>query len=257
MNDDLIKKITEYWDKQPCNINHSLSDQGTEQFFRENSEKRYFVEPHIRDFAQFHLYQGKKILEVGCGLGADAEEFVKHGAEYTGIDLSKESILLAKKRFEIQNLPGEFHVYNAENDLTVFGEFDMVYSFGVLHHYPNINKIIDNIHKVLKPNGEFKFLVYAKNSWKYAMIRKGLDQYESQAGCPYAQTYTKEDVYSLLKDKFQVDRIRQDHCFMYNVEKYKKGIYELEPWFNVMPEEMRAAIKEYLGWHLLVKSSKI
>ena len=100
-------------------------------------------------------------------------------------------------------------------------------------------------------------LVYAKNSWKYAMIQKGLDQFEAQSGCPYAKAYSKEEIYDLLEEKFRVLRIRQDHCFMYNVSKYRAGEYELEPWFAAMPEDMRAAVKEYLGWHLLIKAQKI
>jgi hypothetical protein len=44
---------------------------------------------------------------------------------------------------------------------------------------------------------------------------------------------------------------------MYNVPKYRQGIYELEPWFEAMSEEMREAVKEYLGWHLLIKAKKI
>jgi hypothetical protein len=116
---------------------------------------------------------------------------------------------------------------------------------------------LDNIHDALLPNGEFRMLVYAKNSWKYAMIQKGLDQFEAQAGCPYAKAYSREEIYDLLNGKFEVLRIRQDHNFMYNVPKYRAGEYELEPWFAAMPEDMRAAVKEYLGWHLLVKARKI
>ena len=89
------------------------------------------------------------------------------------------------------------------------------------------------------------------------MIYKGLDQYEAQAGCPYARSFTKEEIPEVLGDKFHVERLRQDHCFMYNVEAYKAGRYELEPWFEAMPEALREAVKEYLGWHLLVKARKI
>jgi hypothetical protein len=127
----------------------------------------------------------------------------------------------------------------------------------VLHHYPDIDRVIENIHSLTVDGGEFKMLVYARDSWKYAMIQKGLDQYEAQAGCPYAKAYTKEEVYQLLEGKFHIGRIRQAHCFMYNVSKYKQGIYELEPWFEAMSEEMRQAVREYLGWHLLVKATKI
>ena len=89
------------------------------------------------------------------------------------------------------------------------------------------------------------------------MIQKGLDQFEAQSNCPYAKAFSKEEIYQILDGKFQVLRVRQDHCFMYNVEKYKQGIYELEPWFEAMSPDMRNGIKEYLGWHFLVKAKKI
>jgi SAM-dependent methyltransferase len=199
------------------------------------------------------------VLEIGSGIGSDAVEFARHGAEYVGIDLSAESVAMSRQRFELFGLTGEFHVMDAANSAAVarLGQFDLVYSCGVLHHYPDMTACLDNIHDALLPNGEFRMLVYAKNSWKYAMIQKGLDQFEAQAGCPYAKAYSREEIYDLVNGKFEVLRIRQDHNFMYNVPKYRAGEYELEPWFAAMPEDMRAAVKEYLGWHLLVKAQKI
>jgi hypothetical protein len=108
---------------------------------------------------------------------------------------------------------------------------------------------------MLSPKGTFKFMVYAEHSWKYAMIKQGLDQFEAQSDCPYAEVYTQEKIHTLLKDKFTVDCIEQDHCFMYQVEPYKQGNYILEPWFEHMPLEVRQTIKTELGWHLLVTAS--
>lgn len=259
MNNNLIERIEDFWNKQPCNVNHSLKEIGSEEYWNEVTERRFFVEPHIRDFATFHTWRGKRVLEIGCGIGSDAVEFAKHGAEYVGIDLSSESVALAKQRFNLFNLAGEFHILNAIDldSLKKLGTFDLVYACGVLHHYPDLTTILHNIHSVLNNHGELRFLVYSKNSWKYAMIQKGLDQFEAQSNCPYAKAFSREEIYQMLDGKFQVLRIRQDHCFMYNVEKYKQGIYELEPWFEVMSPDMRNAIKEYLGWHFLVKARKI
>jgi 2-polyprenyl-3-methyl-5-hydroxy-6-metoxy-1,4-benzoquinol methylase len=256
---ELVEKIKQYWNAQPCNVNHSLSKPGTEQYWNEVTERKYFVEPHLRDFAGFHQWRGKRVLEIGPGIGSDAVEFARHGADYVGIDLSAESVAMSRQRFELFGLRGEFHVMDAADQAAVarLGQFDLVYSCGVLHHYPDMTACLDNIYDALLPNSEFRMLVYAKNSWKYAMIQKGLDQFEAQAGCPYAKAYSKEEIYELLNGKFEVLRIRQDHCFMYNVSKYRAGEYELEPWFAAMPEDMRAAVKEYLGWHLLVKARKI
>jgi SAM-dependent methyltransferase len=176
-----------------------------------------------------------------------------------GIDLSDQSIALSRQRFETLGLEGEFYNVDATDAtaLQKLGEFDLVYSYGVIHHFPGIDKIISNIQTVVKSGGEFRYMVYAKNSWKYAMIQKGLDQFEAQAGCPYAQAFSKDEIQSLMKDGWVIERLRQDHCFMYNVEEYKQGRYVLAPWFEAMSESHRQAVREYLGWHLLVKARKI
>jgi len=114
---------------------------------------------------------------------------------------------------------------------------------------------VKEISNLLNPDGDLRFMVYANNTWKYAMIQKGLDQIEAQAGCPYADAFTREEVELLLKNNFVIERIRQDHCFMYNVPAYKQGVFELEPWFAAMSDTMREAVREYLGWHLLVKAT--
>lgn len=253
----LEEKIRRYWNTQPCNIKHGQSDIGTPEFFREVSERRYRVEPHIAEFAGFHLWAGKRVLEIGCGIGSDAEEFAKAGAEYVGIDLSEQSVALSRNRFNVLDLEGEFYAKDASKSFADLGTFDLVYSYGVIHHFPGIDTIIDNVKEVLVPGGEFRFMVYAKNSWKYAMIQKGLDQFEAQAGCPYAQAFSKDEIHHLLEDGWKIERLRQDHCFMYNVDEYKQGKYELEPWFEAMSESHRQAVREYLGWHLLVKAKKL
>jgi len=256
---ELEERIKKYWNAQPCNSKHSTAEPGTLEFYQQVSARRYQVEPHIAEFAGFHLWQGKRVLEIGPGIGSDAAEFARNGAEFYGIDYSEESVKLARKRFEVEGLEGTFIAGDASKIETYkdLPKFDLVYSYGVIHHFPAIDKIIDNVHEVLEPGGEFRFMVYAKNSWKQAMIYKGLDQYEAQAGCPYAKSFTKEEIPELLGAGWNVERLRQDHCFMYNIDAYKQGRYELEPWFAAMPDAMREAVREYLGWHLLVKARKV
>jgi len=259
MTKSLEQRIRDYWNNQPCNVRHSKNAPGSLEFFQDVSARRYRVEPHIPEFAGFYLWQGRQVLEIGPGIGSDAAEFARNGADYYGIDYSDESVKLAQQRFKVEELEGTF-VCGDSSDIESYStlpKMDLVYSYGVIHHFPAIDRIIDNVYNILKPGGEFRFMVYAKNSWKQAMINKGLDQFEAQAGCPYAKSYTKDDITDLLGSKFQLERLRQDHCFMYNVDAYKQGRYELEPWFEAMPEAMREAVKEYLGWHLLVKARRL
>jgi SAM-dependent methyltransferase len=259
MTKSLEQRIRDYWNNQPCNVRHSKNTPGSLEFFQDVSARRYRVEPHIPEFAGFYLWQGKQVLEIGPGIGSDAAEFARNGADYYGIDYSDESVKLAQQRFKVEELEGTF-VCGDSSDIESYNtlpKMDLVYSYGVIHHFPAIDRIIDNVYNILKPGGEFRFMVYAKNSWKQAMINKGLDQFEAQAGCPYAKSYSKDDILDLLGSKFHLERLRQDHCFMYNVDAYKQGRYELEPWFEAMPEAMRDAVKEYLGWHLLVKARRL
>ena len=251
------EKIRDYLNAQPCNIKHSDQPIGTKEYFDEVSAKRFRAEPHILDFAEFHQWRGKRVLEVGCGIGTDGEQVELHGAEYVGIDISDESLKICQQRFDVQELDGKFFNRSVTDDLTDLGEFDLVYCYGVIHHYPNIAKAIEQVHSVLKPAGEFRFMVYSKNSWKYAMIQNGLDQFEAQNNVPYAKAYTWDDIENLLDKEFwQINDLHQAHCFMYNVDKYKQGKFELEPWFEAMDENMREAVRQYLGWHLLVKATR-
>jgi len=140
-----ITEVKEFWDNRPCNIRHSKREVGTKEYFDEVEKKKFFVEPHIKSFSEFNLWNGKKVLEIGCGLATAGINFARNGADYTGVELSKESLDLAKKRFEVYNLNGNFHEGNAEN-LSEFlpkEKFDLIYSWGVIHHTPNPQKVIN------------------------------------------------------------------------------------------------------------------
>src|SRR5688500_9343471 len=93
-----IGDVRSYWDARPCNLRHSTAEVGTREYFDEVERRKYFVEPHIPPFAGFELWRGKKVLEIGCGLGTDAVNFARHGAHYTGVELSAASLELARKR---------------------------------------------------------------------------------------------------------------------------------------------------------------
>lgn len=255
---DLEQRIKDYWDRQPCNVKHSDAPVGSMAYFDEVTAKRYRAEPHILDFAGFHAWRGRRVLEIGSGIGSDAEQFARHGADYVGIDVSAQSLHICRQRFEVYGLAGQFYQGSVTDRdwLRDLGRFDLVYSYGVLHHTPGMRQHLDNISEVLSPGGELRFMVYAKNSWKYAMIQKGLDQFEAQAECPYAQAFTREQIEIMLESRYDTQSITQDHCFMYDIPAYKQGRFELLPWFAVMSEEMRAAMRQYLGWHLLIKATK-
>ena len=248
-----IEEVKKFWNDRPCNVKHSSKEIGTKEYFDEVEKKKFFAEPHIIGFTDFANWEGKKVLEIGCGLATVGINFASFGADYTGVELSEESLALAKKRFEVFEQTGKFYSGNAE-ELSSFvpaETYDLIYSFGVIHHSPHPEKIISEIKKYMNENSVLKIMLYAKDSWKNYMIESGLDQPEAQYGCPIAQTYSKQDVVELLEG-YEVLSIEQDHIFPYQVEPYKKGEYLKHPWFESMPDEMFRTLEKNLGWHLLI-----
>src|SRR5712692_7746120 len=121
--DTQISRVKEYWDRRPCNIRHSPEPVGTRQ---------YFDEPHIPGFAQFDRWRGKKVLEIGCGIGTDTINFVRSGAQVSAVDLSEKSMELARARASVFGLQHHilFYSSNAE-ELTRFvpvEPYDLIYS---------------------------------------------------------------------------------------------------------------------------------
>lgn len=249
-----MKAVKEYWNRRPCNIKHSNREIGSKKYFEEVSRRKYFVEHHIPQFADFEKYKGNNILEVGCGIGTAAHSFIENGAIYKGIDISNKSIEIAKQRLKIFDLNGSLEVANIE-EYVDNNRYDLIYSFGVLHHTENINKAIEKIYTLLNNGGEFKLMLYAKNSLKYCKIKDGLDQYEAQSGVPIANVYTHNEIKLLLKD-FKNINIQQRHIFPYKIPQYKNYIYEKEDYFKTMPKELFECLENNFGWHLCITCIK-
>lgn len=254
-NTELLTQVRDYWNRRPCNLRHSKEPVGTKEYFDQVEARRYANEPHNFTFPEFDKWKGKKVLEIGCGLGTDAINFARAGADYVGIDLSEESVKLCKKRFEVFGLPGRIMVANAEElDTVLAGEkFDLIYSFGVIHHAPTPQKIVNCLPALLAPGGEVRVMLYAKDSWKNILINADWDQPEAQDNCPQAVTYTKAEAEDLFFNAgFTQAKVEQDFIFPWNIEHYVKYEYVKQPWFEAMPPELFKIMEKALGWHLMI-----
>jgi ubiquinone/menaquinone biosynthesis C-methylase UbiE len=157
---DLISRIAAYWDEHIHDLTIATHPVGTPQFFRQLDEYRYEKLAYLPRLVNFSAYQGKRLLEVGCGVGIDLARFAGGGASVTGIDLSKTAIVLACKNFEQSEQNADLRVMNGECMQFADNTFDVVYAHGVLQYTANSAKMIDEIYRVLRPSGQAIMMVY-------------------------------------------------------------------------------------------------
>jgi 2-polyprenyl-3-methyl-5-hydroxy-6-metoxy-1,4-benzoquinol methylase len=265
-----IDAVRKFWNTRPCNIRHSAKEVGTREYFDDVEHRKYFVEPHIPDFADFPRWAGKRVLEIGCGIGTDTVNFARAGAHVTAIDLSDASADLTRRRLEVYGLTdrASIHVGNAEELPSILPPqtFDLVYSFGVIHHSPHPRRIVEHLRRYMTPASELRLMVYARISYKLFWIMKEegvwdmgrIDELvarnsEAQTGCPVTYTYTDESVRALVEG-FRVLDAHKAHIFTWDIEPYKRYEYQkASEWANVSDAEL-AALERELGWHLLVRA---
>jgi ubiquinone/menaquinone biosynthesis C-methylase UbiE len=270
-----VVEVQRYWDARPCNIRHSTKPVGSKEYFDEVEARKYLVEPHIPAFAEFDRWAGKRVLEVGCGIGTDSINFARAGAELTAVDLSGESLAIARQRAEVMGIADRitFRQANAEELSSVVddGPYDLVYSFGVIHHTPHPERALAQMRELAAPGSTLKLMIYHRRSWKVfwilALQERGrfwradeliAKHSEAQTGCPVTFAYTRSEARQLVeRNGFRVRELGVDHVFPYKIDDYVEYRYVKEPYFRWMPEGLLRAFERRFGWHLLVTAEAV
>ena len=264
-----VERVREYWNRRPCNIRHSPKPVGTREYFDEVEARKYFVEPHIPRFAEFEKWRGKKVLEIGCGIGTDTVNFARHGASVTAVDLSEKSLEVARRRAEVFGLQNiRFHHGSAEELRNVLPPepFDLIYSFGVIHHTPHPERAVAELAHFSRPGTTLKIMVYYKYAWKVfgLVLKEGKGRFwraseivarnsEAQTGCPVTYTYSRATARKLVeRGGFAVGDMRVDHIFQFRVSEYTRYQYVKGPPFRWLPSPATRQLEKRLGWHLCV-----
>lgn len=188
--------------------------------------------------------------------------------------MSDASIALAKQRAEVNGLQSVINFYNINaEELSQHipkKEYDLIFSFGVIHHSPHPEKILKEAHKFLSPDGKLKIMVYYRYSWKvfWILIKYGKCQFwklsklvathsEAQTGCPITYIYSKKQAQKMLESSgFTVTKMEPDHIFPYKIPEYVKYQYVKEWYFRWMPHRLFRFLERKLGWHLCITAVK-
>ena len=243
--------VHDFWNKESCGeiyFSELEKDQYAElnrKEYEHQAKIRYELEPYILDFADFQNYKQKKVLEIGVGLGADHQKFAEVGAELTGVDLTPRAINYTRKRLEICGLQSNVEVADAENLPFDNESFELVYSWGVLHHSPDTKKCISEVFRVLKTGGKAKVMIYHTYSFNgyFLWVRYGLlkgkprtslaEIYDKHQESPGTKAYSIKEARDMFKqfenveiktvlthgDLFTARRMTNGHPILYRVLK--------------------------------------
>lgn len=262
------QRAREQWSLDPCGAVYARDEEfGTREFFDEVERYRYEdYAPWMRSVMEFDKFAGKELLEVGCGMGTDLLQFARGGAICTGLDLTPRSIAISRHRFRVYNMPGQFVLSDSERLPFPDQSFDVVYSNGVLHHTPATDKAVTEIHRVLKPGGVAKVMLYYRHSlnyWGEMMLHRGLlrgellrgrtpeqimgrwVEYNEQGAEPLVKVYSRGGARKLFADfsevKFEIEQMT------------RRELYFLSA---LIPDKLFRSLSKHFGWNLIITARK-
>jgi 2-polyprenyl-3-methyl-5-hydroxy-6-metoxy-1,4-benzoquinol methylase len=173
MDEGLQQRSKLWWSENPMSYDWhktATAGQNTIDFYREIDQRFFSSSPFYRGkqpfegLIPFHQLRGRRVLEVGCGLGSHAQLLAEAGCKFTAIDLTPRAVGLTEKRLQLHGLEADVRQMDAEHMKFADEEFDFVWSWGVIHHSANPENIIREVHRVLKPSGQFRVMVYYRQS---------------------------------------------------------------------------------------------
>ncbi len=246
---ETLESVREFWQTHINNEYYTTQHRGSTEYFDEIERRRYRWHYHLRDLFQELEGSSGRLLEIGCGIGVDSIQLARCGFDVTAVYLTESAIDVARAFSEARDVRIDFRVSNAEK--LEFGDksFDVVYSFGVLHHTPQIEKAVAEVHRVLKPGGTAYLMLYHRNSLVNLIHRLFRLPYESPRNledrCPVVYTFTRRAAADLFKAFSRVE-VHTDYPFTYGFRHVVFGL----------PKSLLHFLGRSIGWHIMIRATR-
>ena len=277
IKNNIKEYVQKFWDNCPNESVKSMAQICSTEYFAQTEQDRFdihtnFDEPFLKEAIGFESIRGKKILEVGCGIGLDAIQFARSGNDMYLIDLSINSVKIALGRFQNEGYCAVPSIADAENLPFFDNSFDIVYSYGVLHHSPNTEKSIVELYRVLKPGGQAIVMLYSKwsaNCIFRTSIHNGLIRKELFKGyslkrilSEWTELQSKTDnstnpltqVFSFRQIKKMFNKYTSISLEKHFINRYQMA--EARIFLRFISETQKANLHKYLGWNTIIKACK-
>jgi ubiquinone/menaquinone biosynthesis C-methylase UbiE len=230
--------VAEFWEREACG----------ERYGDEQEAARYALEPEILAAADFPSGKDRKVLEIGVGMGADLVRWARAGADVVGVDLTERAVQLTSERLRREGLPGHVRVADAEALPFDDASFDIVWSWGVLHHTPDADQALVEAARVVKPGGRYAVMVYHRRSWlalaawaRFALLKgrpfQSIGKAVAHVESPGTRAYTCKELTTLLGPSLDRLRVRP----------------VLTHWDRRVAPGLASLTGDRFGWFLLVE----
>jgi ubiquinone/menaquinone biosynthesis C-methylase UbiE len=261
-------RAREQWGQDPCGAEYVREHElGTREFFDAIEKHRYSeYAPWMPRVMEFGDFRGARLLEIGCGMGTDLLQFARGGARCVGIDLTPRSIEITRHRFALYGASGSFMISDGERLPFRSESFDVVYSNGVLHHTPDTEGAIREVHRVLRKGGTAKVMLYHRNSlnyWAEIILRRGLlggeflrgrsadeimsrvIEHSDHEARPLVKVYSRKQSRELFSMFQQV---------VVEIEQLTRA--ELRFLAPLVSESLFVRLRQRIGWNVVVTATK-
>jgi len=240
-----VDTVHDFWQSHINNEYYTGAERASDSYFNDIEERRYRTHYHLPELFESMDGTDQRLLEVGCGIGVDSIQLAKRGFQVTAVDLTENALAVARQFAARREATVDFRLGNAEGLDFPDESFDAIYSFGVLHHTPDIKRSVAEVHRVLRPGGTAYVMLYHRNSLVNLMHRALRLPYESPRDrkdhCPVVYTFSRSGVRELFRDFASVE-VHSDYPFTYG----------FGPLTTKLPLGVRRRLGRVIGWHLMI-----
>jgi ubiquinone/menaquinone biosynthesis C-methylase UbiE len=178
------QQVRDWWNRNPMSydVDDPIAAEPASREYFEEIDRRIFDPRHMRLtarpggkpfslFVDFDDLAGKDVLEVGCGSGIAVQLFAEAGARVTAVDLTPWAVETTRARLDAFDLDGNVIEADAEALPFDVASFDLVFSWGVIHHTTDMQRALRELVRVCRSGGTLVLMLYHRRSLFFVSYR--------------------------------------------------------------------------------------